>query len=234
MATGASDARMLPCQREARELVVKQDPLFPTVHIVAAAAISAQMPAMRIVVSMAANAGGRRHGYVSGLLVTCLALDSLVGTCEWESRHAVVIEAGDLPVTTVVAFCTICPISALVTVILLVTAIAAAWWLFDAVARPMASRASSCRMAAQQRKACVLVVIEGDCLPGTGRVATCAVGASRSLMHVILGVTANAGAGRRPDSVVDAVTTSTSNRSVTTQEWKSRIARMVERCRAPR
>lgn len=73
MALRAGDGGVLARQREARELMIKEDLVFPAVDIVAAAAIRPEPRFMRVIIGMAADAGGWRQFDVRWLFVTRLA-----------------------------------------------------------------------------------------------------------------------------------------------------------------
>ncbi len=182
---------------------------------------------------MTTNTGRWRHGDMSRLLVARFALHGSVRAYQREFRHGVMIEARHLPVTTIVAFGTVRTIATLVAVILLMTAVAGARWLFDAVACAVASSTSCPRMLAQQGEARVLIMVERCRFPRSWRVAAGAIGSARSFVSVILGMTSDAGPRRRPYCIIHTVTSGTGHRTMFANKRKARVARMVEGRRFP-
>lgn len=124
------------------------------------------------------------------LFVTRLAQDRLMGAFQWEARHRVMIELGNLPVFAVMAFGAVGAIAAFVTVIFLVAADAGHRRCFDRIVDAVALRAGSCHMRAQELEACVLVVIEIDRFPGRRRMTFGTVCAARALVRIFFGMTA--------------------------------------------
>jgi hypothetical protein len=156
--TGHRD--VLAKEREARERVIELNALLPIVRIVAALALIAQLAFMRIVFAMASHARRRRLDDIGRLLVAPLALGGFVRANQFEARHRIMVEARYLPVAAVVTFCAIGPVTALVTIVFCMAAVAGSRRLLDAIPHPMTLRACCGAVFSKQGEARILVVIE--------------------------------------------------------------------------
>lgn len=165
MAFLARYRRVLACQREARQFMIKEHLALPAIDIVTTAAIGPKPRFMGVIVGMASHAGTGRQLHMRRFFVTCLAQHRLVCALQREAGHRVMIELGNLPVFAVVAFGALGAVAAFMRIVLFVTANAGHRRILDRVIRAVATSASGGHMRADKLESRILIMIEIDRFP---------------------------------------------------------------------
>ena len=142
------------------------------------------------------------------------------------------IEIGNVPIAagmTARAFGAILPV---VCVVFGMTADARCFRLWRRIIVAVASRASGCRMFADQWESGLAMI--KACVGPCRRIVTIGTGCTaRTVVSVVACMTADTGPSWIADRIIGTVTARACRCRMLAQQWEIGIARMVERCRRP-
>jgi len=224
----AGQGAVLAHQGEAGQFMIEDDARAPAVAGMAGSAGLAQIALVHIVLGMTADTLQRGLGlprrWHMALRAEQLAMRALQG----ETRHAVMVETGLLPVAAIVAAGAIHAVRALMAVIGSMTAKAGDGRL-DELGRLLVARGTgSLVMRPVEREARHLVMIETRLLPVSGCMAAGAIGAILALVGIVLAVAGDTILGRFADCIIRPVASRACGRAMLADQRESGVAIMVE------
>lgn len=165
VARRAEKGCVLAEQGEARQRMIKRNPVFPADRIVAGCAVAAEALVMRVLRRVTADTGQRRLGSLGWQFVAGTAFHFDMRADQRKARHPVVIEIRLFPAFGIMALGAIRAVAAFMGVILFVAGKTGFGRFWNRVANAVAGGTFGRGVTAKQRKAGILVMIERHGFP---------------------------------------------------------------------